>query len=321
MRFVEVPKFGGAEMLQLKEAPDLTPQAGQIVIDVKAAGINFADIMAREGSYPNVKEAPFRPGYEVAGVVAAVGDGVEDFTGGERVMAMIGTMGGYASQAALPAADAIRLPDTLDFADATALLVQGLTAYFLLEAGSLQPGQTVLIPGAAGGVGSLAVQIAKLKGAGKVIGLASPGKHDLVRSLGADVALDYTQPGWSKKVIAENGGKGVDLFLDSQGDLAGEGFDALGEKSHWLIFGGQSGSNGALTSERLWAMLFRNVTLRGYTVFSDAAQYGRALGEMIGWVTGGKLKISVERFPLGDVARAHEAISNRKTTGKVVLEP
>jgi NADPH2:quinone reductase len=148
MKFVEVPQFGGTEALKIHEAPDLTPQPGQVVIDVRAAGINFADIMAREGIYPNVKSAPFRPGYEVAGVVTAVGDGVEGFSGGERVMAMLGGMGGYASQAAFSATDAIRLPDTLDFGTATALLVQGLTAYFLLEAGASASGKSVLIPGA-----------------------------------------------------------------------------------------------------------------------------------------------------------------------------
>ena len=324
MRFVEVPRFGGAEVLQIMEAPDLTPQAGEIVVSVKAAGVNFADIMARQGNYPNVKAAPFRPGYEIAGVVTAVGDSVQGFSGGERVMGMLGDMGGYSSQAALPAETAIRLPDTLDFAPATALLVQGLTAYFLLEAGGLkggQTGQTVLIPGAAGGVGSLAVQIAKLKGAGKVIGLASPAKHDLVRSLGADVALDYTQSGWSQTALAETGGKGVDIFLDSQGDPATEAFDALAEKAHWLIFGSQSGSGNALSPERIWGLVGKNATLRGYNLFGNLAEFGRGLGDLIDWATSGKLTLSAQRFPLADVARAHEAVSHRQTTGKVVLEP
>ncbi len=321
MKFVEVSRFGGSEVLQLKESPDLTPQTGQIVVEVKAAGINFADVMARQGVYPNVKTAPFRPGYEVAGVVTAWGKGVQGFQGGERVMGMLGGMGGYASQVLLNAAEAIRLPDTLDFAPATALLVQGLTAYFLLEAGELEPGKTVLIPGAAGGVGSLAVQIAKLKGAGKVIGLASPAKHDLVRSLGADAALDYTQSGWAQQVLAATNGQGVDIFLDSQGDPAGEGFDALGQKAHWLIFGSQSGKGNALPAEHVWAMVGKNATLRGYNLFGDAAHFGRGLGELIGWATGGKLQISVDRFPLAEVAHAHDAISNRQTTGKVVLEP
>ena len=321
MKFVEVPQFGGLEVLHLVEAPDPTPQTGEVVVEVRAAGVNFADIMAREGHYPGVRSAPFRPGYEVAGVVTAMGEGVTEFRGGERVMGLLPAMGGYATHAVLKAQEVIRLPDDLDFAPATALLIQGLTAYFLLEAGGLQAGGSVLIPGAAGGVGSLAVQIARLKGAGKVIGLASPGKHDLVRSLGADVAVDYTQVGWSKQVLAETQGQGVDIFLDSQGDLAGEGFDALGQKAHWLIFGGQAGSSSSLTAERMFGLVGKNATLRGYNVMGDADDFGRALTEMIEWAASGKLKLSVQSFALADVALAHEAIANRKTTGKVVLEP
>ncbi len=321
MKFIEAVRFGGPEVLQLVEAPDPVPGAGEIVVEVKAAGINFADVMARQGTYPNVKSAPFRPGYEVAGIVSAAGAGVEGFSGGERVMAMLPGMSGYATHAVLNAAEAIRLPDGLDFGEAAALLVQGLTAYFLLETGDLQAGKSVLIPGAAGGVGSLAVQIAKRKGAGQVIGLASPSKHGLVRSLGADAVFDYTQSGWAQQVLAETGGKGVDLFLDSQGDLEGEGFDALGEKAHWLIFGSQSGKGAGLEAGRLGTMLGKNQTLRGYSVFGDVPHFGRGLGEMMGWVASGGLKVDVQRFPLAEAAEAHQAISDRKTTGKVVLEP
>jgi NADPH2:quinone reductase len=320
MKIVEVQQFGGPEVLRILEEADVPPQAGQIAIDVKAAGINFADIMAREGHYPAVKTTPFRPGYEIAGVVSAVGADVQNVALGARVMAFVPN-GGYTSRIVLQATDVIPLPDALDFAPATALLVQGLTAYFLLEAGGLQPGKSVLIAGAAGGVGSLAVQIAKLQGAGKVIGLASPSKHELVRSLGADAALDYTQGGWSKQVLAESGGKGVELFLDSQGDPTSEAFDALAEKSHWLVYGGQGGRGAGLPLERFGAMIGRNMTLRGFSLFGDAANFPRGLAVLGGWVSSGKLKIEVQSFPLAEVARAHEAISNRQTTGKVVLTP
>lgn len=320
MKLVEVTQFGGPEVLHVLEEADAPPQAGQIAIDVKAAGINFADIMARQGVYPGVTSAPFRPGYEAAGVVTAWGAGVEGFHGGERVMAMV-PGGGYASRILVNAGDVTRLPDALDFAPATALLVQGLTAYFLLEAGRLQQGQSVLIAGAAGGVGSLAVQIAKLKGAGKVIGLASPSKHERVRALGADAALDYTQAGWSKPALAETAEQGVSIFLDSQGDLGSEAFETLGEKAHWLIYGGQAGSGSGLPPERVWAMVGKNATLRGYSIFGDAASFGRGLAELLGWVAEGRLQVDVQRFALSDVARAHEAISHRQTTGKVVLVP
>jgi NADPH2:quinone reductase len=320
MKIVEVQKFGGPEVLQVVEEPDAPPQAGQVAIDVRAAGINFADIMARQGHYPNVPNAPFRPGYEIAGVVSARGEGVEGFPEGARVMAFVPS-GGYTSRIVLKASDVIPLPDALDFGAATALLVQGLTAYFLLEAGDLQNGKSVLIAGAAGGVGSLAIQIAKLKGAGTVIGLASPSKHERVRSLGADVALDYTQSGWAKQALAETAGKGIDLYLDSQGDPTSEVFDALAPKSHWLIYGGQGGRANGLPPERLGAMIGKNITLRGYSLFGDVEKAQRALTEMFGWVANGQLQIDVESFPLTEVAAAQEAISNRQTTGKVILVP
>jgi len=318
MKIVHVARFGGAEELQLIERE--TPVAGpnQLLVEVKASGINFADVMARGGAYPGVKSAPFDPGLEVAGVVTGVGEGVAGFENGDRVMGLL-LGGGYATHALLDAATAIKVPDALDFAPATALLVQGLTAYFLLEAGSLKPGQSVLIPSAAGGVGSLAVQIAKLKGAGQVIGLASARKHEMVRDLDADAVFDYSQPGWAKSVLDATKGKGVDIYLDSQGDLAGEGVQTLGEKAHWLIFGWQSGNQGALDVGNL---LFRNITLRGYSVYSDMHQIGRALQEMIGWAVSGQLRIeSTSRFALADVAQAHRAIETRQTTGKVILEP
>ena len=320
MKIVEVQKFGGPEVLHIIEEADAPPQAGQVAIDVKAAGINFADIMAREGTYPGVSSAPFRPGYEIAGVVAARGAGVESFAEGARVMAFVPS-GGYTSRIVLKAEDVIPLPDGLDFAPATALLVQGLTAYFLLEAGGLQPGKSVLIAGAAGGVGSLAVQIAKLQGAGKIIGMASPSKHGRVRSLGADAAIDYTQTGWSKLALAETAGKGIDIYLDSQGDPGSEVFDAFGEKAHWLIYGGQGQQGNGLPPERLWAMTGKNITLRGFSLFGDAANFKRGLTVLLGWMLSGKLKLDVQSVPLADVARAHEAISHRQTTGKVVLVP
>jgi NADPH2:quinone reductase len=320
MKIVEVRKFGGPEVLQIIEEADAAPQAGQVAIDVKAAGVNFAEIMAREGHYPNVPSAPFRPGYEIAGVVTARGEGVEGLQEGARVMAFVPS-GGYTSRIVLNAADVIPLPDALDFGQATALLVQGLTAYFLLEAGDLQPGKSVLIASAAGGVGSLAVQIAKLKGAGKVIGLASPSKHERVRSLGADVAVDYTQSGWAKQALEATAGKGIDIFLDAQGDLGSEGFDALGQKAHWLVYGGQGQRGNALPAERLGVMIGKNITLRGFSIFGDVANFKRGLTEMFGWVANGKLQIDVESFPLAEVARAQEAISNRQTSGKVVLIP
>jgi len=321
MKFIQVDTFGGPEQLKLHEEATPSPAQGQLLIEVKASGINFADLVARQGHYPPVPNVPYRPGFEAAGVVSAVGESVSGFSVGQRVMAMV-QGGGYASHAIVTPQLTVPLPDSLDFAPATALLIQGLTAYFLLETGHIKAGSTVLIPSAAGGVGSLAVQIAKLKGAGKVIGLASPSKHQKVRDYGADEVFDYNQPGWAKQVMDATDGKGVDIYLDSQGDAGGEGAHTLAKGAHWLVYGRQSSGGGSLDSQTFTGLIFSGVTIRGYTLYEDMDKIGRALPELIGWAASGKLRIEADdRFPLADADKAHEAIANRQTSGKVVLEP
>ncbi len=317
MKIIEVREFGATDKMHLVERPTPQPGPNQILVENKASGINFADVMSVSGAYPGIRSAPFDPGFEVAGVVCEVGPGVDGFHIGDRVMGLP-RRGGYASHAILEAPTVVKLPPELDFAPATALLIQGLTAYFLLETAPLNAGDTVLIPSAAGGVGSLALQIARIRGAGKIIGLASPSKHDLVRELGAE-PVDYTQPGWSQAVMEATGGKGVDVFLDSQGDLSGEGTKTFAEKARWMLFGSQAGGGGALDVE---ALIFRNVSLRGYTLYGDMAAVPRALPEILNWVSSGQLKVrSDHRFKLEDARDAHKAILARQTSGKVVLEP
>ena len=325
MRAIEVATFGGPEQLKLVDRPRPEPGPGQVLIEVQAAGINFADLLAREGKYPPGPKPPFVPGMEAAGTVAAVGAGVTAPAVGTRVMAFVS--GGYAEYALADAAQTVPLPDALDFAPATALLVQGLTAYFLLKrAAELKPGQSVLVSAAAGGVGSLAVQIAKRLGGGTVLGTAStPEKRELVTSLGADAAIDYTQPGWAEAVKADTGGKGVDIFLDATGDTAGGGLKPLGPGGIWVIYGSQQGAHGGLTGDELVGTLFTGQTIRGfslYQVFSDPPALAAALHEMMGWAASGALKVDTDdRFPLAEAAQAHIAIAARRTTGKVVLEP
>ena len=296
-----------------------------MLIEVRAAGINFADLLAREGKYPSGPKPPFVPGMEAAGIVTSLGAGVTMPAVGTRVAAFV--TGGYAEYALADAAQAVPLPEGLDFAPATALLVQGLTAYFLLQrAAGLKPGQSVLVSAAAGGVGSLAVQIAKKLGAGTVIGTAStPKKRDWVKSLGADATIDYTHSGWAEAVKAASGGKGVDIFLDATGDTAGGGLKPLGPGGIWVIYGSQQGAHGGLSGPELAGILFNSQTIRGFTMYSvlhDGPAIADALRDMIGWAVSGELCIeSGDRFPLAQAAHAHEAIIGRRTTGKVVLEP
>jgi NADPH:quinone reductase-like Zn-dependent oxidoreductase len=210
MRAVVITKHGGPEALQAQERPDPQTRAGEVRIAVSAAGINFADVMARMGLYPDAPKTPCVVGYEVAGTVLELGDGVSGFEVGERVLA--GTQfGGYASQVAVPAGDVVALPDGLSFAQGAAIPVNYATAWAaLIGYGSLQPGERVLVHSAGGGVGIAATQIAKRAGV-EVYGTASPGKHERVRELGVDHAIDYTQPHW------ERGLPKFDVILDALG--------------------------------------------------------------------------------------------------------
>lgn len=326
MKAIQVTRSGGPEVLQLIDQPTPTPGPGQILIEVKAAGINFADIVAREGHYPPAPPPPFVPGYEAAGIVSAVGEGVTGWNVGDRVLSLTSEncTNGYAEYAVVDAAGAAPLPEAVDFAEATALLIQGLTAYGLLTLAVPEiKGKSVLITGAAGGVGSLLVQLAKRLGAGTVIGLASTeDKRAKVKELGADEAIDYTQDGWPEIVKAATGGKGVDIYLDATGDSAG-GLKPLASGGYWVVYGGQATSETALTGSDLSSTVFGGQTIRGWNLTRTPQEIiPETLKQLIGWVADGTLKITTEdRFPLADAAKAHQAIVDRKTTGKVVLEP
>jgi NADPH2:quinone reductase len=323
MKAIEVAHFGGPETLQIAEKPTPEPGKGQILIEVKAAGINFADIMAREGHYPPVASTPFVPGFEAAGVIAKVGEGVTNWKPGDRVVSMVSD--GYAEYALADAATAASVPETLGFAEATALLIQGLTAYTLMTVAVPEiQGKSVLISAAAGGVGSLAVQIAKLLGAGTVIGLASTEeKRAKVVELGADAAIDYTQKDWAERVKEATGGKGVDIYLDASGDIENGALKPVAKGGHWVVFGAQKTSTHGLPESDMMGMVFNGQTLRGYTLYEATPEVtAAALKQLIAWAVAGKLTIiAKDKFSLTDAGKAHEAIIGRKTTGKVVLEP
>lgn len=180
MKFIEASKFGGPEVLTVVEAPTPSPTEGTLLVEIRAAGVNYADIMARSGFYPEVPKAPFPVGFEIGGVVKGIGKGVKGFKEGDSVAA-ITQSGGYATHAVIPAAAAIPLPAGLDHALAVAVLVQGVTAYILLDEGKVKAGDAVLISAAGGGLGNLAVQLAKARGA-KVVGLTSKSKFQTVKA-------------------------------------------------------------------------------------------------------------------------------------------
>jgi NADPH2:quinone reductase len=322
MKFILASAFGGPEVLEVHDMDPLPhAEEGKVVVEVRAAGINYADIMARSGTYPPVPSAPFRPGFEVAGVIVEVGNGVTGFEVGDHVGGLSFAGGGYSSHLSMPTDLLYKLPQDFDFKVAAALLIQGLTAYFLLKESVTLPGDIVLINGAAGGVGSIATQIASAMGA-RVIGLASKSKHDLVKKHGAEAVFEYKDAGWSSAVLSHTDGNGVDVFLDAQGNLGdADAFDALARGARWMVYGWMGDASPGFPADKVSAFVFKNASIRGYSADWSVPQFAAAFETLVGWVKDGRLTVELTTFPLGNAAKAHEAISARQTTGKVVLVP
>jgi NADPH2:quinone reductase len=260
-------------------------------------------------------------GVEVAGTVAALGPGITSPVEGARVVAI--TQGGYAEYAIAQANMAIPIPPGIDFTHAAALPLQGITAYQLLrESARSQPGESVLVHAAAGGVGTLAVQLAKLMGAGTVIGTASnTHKLELVRRLGADVAINYTEQNWLEQVMNATGGKGVDIILEMVGgQIAEQSLQCLAPHGRMVIYGAASSQ---ITQFAGIQLMYKNQAIIGYWLASQLRRPERiaqAVMEVMQYLLSGKLEIVVgQTFPLAEAAEAHRAIAERKTTGKVVL--
>jgi NADPH2:quinone reductase len=319
MKFIEASKFGGPEVLALVEAPTPIPTEGALLVELRAAGVNYADIMARAGFYPQVTKAPFALGFEIAGVVKGVGKGVQGFKEGDPVAA-ITQGGGYATHAVIPAATAISLPAGFDHALAVAVLVQGVTACILLNEAKVKEGDAVLISAAGGGLGSLAVQLAKTRCA-KVVGLTSRSKFELVRSLGADYVADSYDPGWAASVRKTVGENGIQVYLDSSGDLATEAFPLLSQSGKWIVFGVRSDKRNALPFENIAKMIEKNITLSGFNLECNLHQVPQALSALFKLVGEGKLKFEITKYPLREAAKVHQLFEARKTSGKLVLIP
>jgi len=325
MKAVRFHKTGGPEVLVYEDVPDPIPAAGQVLIRVEAAGMNFADVMRRRGDdYPEPSPPPFILGAEVAGTIAALGEGVTGIEAGTPVLATPGA-GGYAQFICVPAATVFPLPSGFSAVQAAALVGHGLTAAIALrDAARLAQGETVLVEAAAGGVGSFAVQLAKLFGAGKVIAAAStPEKRAIAERLGADASVDYTAPNWSEQVRALTDGRGVDVVLETAGgEAVAQALDAMAPFGR-MVFLGQSSGKTAFVDP--WQLTVPNRTVTGfyigsYLAFPELIQ--STLGEIIGFLMAGKLSLQVGTvLPLSQAAQAHRLMEERKTTGKVVLQP
>ena len=325
MKAVRFHRTGGPEVLVYEDVVDPTPKEGEVLIRIEAVGVNFADVMRRRGDeYPEPSPPPFTLGVEVAGTIAAVGKGVTSVDAGSLVFATTGA-GGYAQYICVPAGAVVPVPSGINAAQATTLVVQGLTAALVLrKSARLVAGESVLVEAAAGGVGSFAVQLAKLYGAGKVIAAAStPEKRAIAERLGADESVDYMASGWADKVRELTNGRGADVVLEATGgETLGQALQAMAPFGRMVVYG-QSGGRTALVDP--WRLTVPNHTVTGFYLGAFLAfpdLINSTLAEIIGYVMAGKLLLQVGTvLPLSQAANAHRLLESRKTTGKIVLQP
>lgn len=319
MRAVRHHQAGGPDVLRLEHLPDPVPGEGQVVVRVRHAGVNFIDTYLRSGYY-DPGPLPAVAGKEGAGVVEAAGPDVTDPAPGDRV-AFCDAPGSYAELVVIPAARAIPLPAALDDALAAALPLQGMTARYLTRTiRPLGPGDRVLIQAAAGGVGHLAVQLARLAGA-EVLGTCSSEKVERVRALGAHHVIPYDRTDFVEEVLRITGGEGVDLAIDGVGRATFEGsVRATRVRGHVILFGQASGEPDPIRPRKLLgSRTLTSATLYDYV--RTRAELLASAAEVFGLAAAGKLRVFVDRvLPLDQAAEAHRLLESRATQGKVLLE-
>jgi NADPH2:quinone reductase len=297
-------------------------EAGEIVLRVEAAGVNFIDVYHRTGLYPNA--LPLVPGLEGAGVVTAVGPRVDAFRAGDRV-AWTSALGSYAESVRLPAQKAVAIPAGIDTRTAAALMLQGMTAQYLCTSTfPLAKGHTCLIHAAAGGVGLLLVQMAKARGAHVIGTVSTEAKATLARGAGADEVILYTQEDFLTSVRRLTKGRGVDVVYDGVGkDTATRSLDCLAPRGMMVFYGNASGPVGPidpLLLSQKGSLFLTRPTLFHY--IADRASLEARAADVLGQAASGRLEVRVERsFPLARAADAHRALEGRQTTGKVLLIP
>ncbi len=322
MKAIRIQSTGGPEVLRLEEVAAPAAGAGQVVVKIAAAGVNFIDVYQRTGQYR--VPLPFTPGQEAAGVVTAVGAGVTDVSVGERV-AYAHLLGAYAEYAVVPADRVVPLPDGVDAKLGAAAMLQGITAHYLATTVyPIRSGDTCLVHAAAGGAGLLLCQVAKLRGA-RVIGTVStPEKAALARAAGADDVIRYTEQDFEVEVKRLTGGKGVQVVYDSVGRTTFEkGLNVLAPRGMMVLFGQSSGAVAPLDPQVLnhkGSLVLTRPTL-GHFIATRAELLARA-GDVLGWIRAGKLKVRIGlEVPLAQAAEAHRRLEARGTTGKVLLLP
>jgi NADPH2:quinone reductase len=322
MKAVLFHELGGPEVLKLGDAPKPEPKPGWVLVKNHAIGINFADTFFRQGQYLVKPNLPDIPGLEAAGVIEAVGQGVTHLKPGMRVTA-IGTRT-YAEYCTVSASQVIPLPDFVSFAEGAAFPIQTLTAYHMLHTSHhTTPEQTVLVHSAAGGVGIVAVQIAKAAGA-RVIGtVSSDSKIDLVKQYGSDAVINYAKHDFAEEAQKLTDGKGVDLILDAIGKPTLErGLKCLKPFGHLILYGRAGGIPDPLN---LMGLFQKSLKVSGFVLYTVSAmpdKHKEGIEKSFQLMNQGKLKMLVGKsFPLADAAEAHRHMESRQSVGKLVLLP
>jgi len=324
VRAVVCNEFGPPENLVVEELADPTPGAGEVLVEVKASAVTFPDTLMLEDKYQFKASPPYVPGGEVAGVVSALGEGVDDLAVGDRVVGGLGVTGGFAELAVVPAAGARVLPDRVGFAESTGLnYAYGTTLYGLKYRGELQAGETLLILGAGGNVGLSAVELGKLMGARVIAAASSEEKLDLCRERGADETINYATENLKDRAKQLTGGQGCDVIYDCVGgDYAEAALRAIGWGGRFLVIGFTAGipsiplNLALLKSCQIVGVFYGAMTARDPGLRDSISQ------ELIDLTASGRISPHVSgRYSLDDAGQALRALMDRKALGKVVIEP
>ena len=322
MKAIQVSQTGGPEVLVPADLPIPKPKPNEAVVQIKAAGVNFIDVYLREGRYP--APLPFVNGQEAAGVVTEVGNEVTLVQPGDRV-AYTSVLGSYAEYAAVPENRLVKIPGELSFEQGAAAMLQGMTAHYLLHSSyRLQPGETALIHAAAGGVGSLLVQMAKTIGARVIATAGTKEKAQLAREAGADECIIYTEADFETETKRLTDGKGVHVVYDGVGQATfDKDLNVLRPRGYLVLFGGSSGAVPPFDLIKLsqkGSLFITRPTLGHYTLTREELEW-RA-HDVLNAIAAGELKLRVYKtYQLEEAAQAHRDLEGRKTTGKLLLIP
>ena len=324
MKAVVCNAWGLPDTLVVEELPDPQPGPGQVALDIMAAGVNFPDVLIIQGKYQFKPELPFTPGSELSGVVSAVGEGVVSFKEGDKVIAFT-SQGAFAQKIVVPAHSLMHMPPGMDFDTAAAItLTYGTSHHAVVDRAALKAGETMLVLGAAGGVGLAAIEIGKALGARVIAAASTDEKLAVCRAHGADATINYSTEDLREAIKAATDGKGPDVIYDPVGGIYAEpAFRSIGWRGRYLVVGF---ANGEIPKLPLNLTLLKGASLMGvfwgeFAKREPKANMG-AMRELMGWLAEGKIKPRISgRYALADTARALNDMAARKVTGKVVIQP